>query len=56
MVDCTSSSCSGQGTCLEVVGGGIQCVCDAGYTGNTDCTGEHYSQSQSDLVTDSASE
>ena len=37
ITECSVSVCSGNGQCVEVVGGGTQCLCDAGYT-SSDCS------------------
>ena len=32
IVECSQSTCSGHGSCVEMVGGGTACVCDMYYT------------------------
>ena len=40
--ECTNSSCSGNGECIEKTGGGTVCVCKAGYTSSDCSTGKAY--------------
>ena len=32
ITECKYSTCNGQGECIEIVGGGTECVCNPGYT------------------------
>ena len=41
IVECTNTTCSGNGECIEKVGGGTECLCEAGYTSDN-CSESKY--------------
>ena len=41
IVECTNTTCSGNGDCIEKVGGGTECLCEAGYTSDN-CSESKY--------------
>ena len=32
ITECNQNTCSGNGECIEVVGGGTRCICNQGHT------------------------
>ena len=41
ITECDANTCSGNGMCTEVVGGGTKCICEAGYT-SENCSQSEY--------------